>query len=202
MPPNWVNALIFICKLISFNWSYSLRVVFAFDFFSRPMSKSVSCRLSASFPCSSSHSLRLTSYPENFVGFPVGPHLQFYHPPIHHAPVFLKCSLILPLPSLQLLVGHLSSNALPLGGTWHLPVWEIPPMRLTLPHPFLLHPLLPIPGIRSRMDKPGPDRNVMSRGWEGNGLTLALQSVLSLFLFMERVSPKMKVTCWRQQSWR
>ena len=153
-------------------------------------------------PAHQGHSLRFTSYPENFVDFPVGPHLQFYNPPIHHAPIFLKCSLILPLPSLQLLVGHLSSNALLLGGTWRLPVWEISPMWLTLPHPFLLQPLLPIPGIRSRMDKPGPDRNVMSRGWEGNGLTLALQSVLSLFLFMERVSPKMKVTCWRQQSWR
>lgn len=89
-----------------------------------------------------------------------------------YAPIFLKCNLIVPLPSLQPLVGHLPGNTPPLGVTYLL-FGEVHSMQLTLPYPLLRHPLLPATVIRSQTDKPGPNRNVMSRSWEGNEFPLS-----------------------------
>lgn len=73
-------------------------------------------------------------------------------------------------------------------------------MWLTLSHHFLVLSMLLVIVISSRMGKPEPSRNFIYGCWEGDGLTLALESELPPPLLMERISPKMKTTHERKQS--
>lgn len=92
----------------------------------------------------------------------------------------------MPLPSLRPLVGHLLGLS---SIEMDLLLMGICSLWLALPHPLLMHSLLPATVISSRTGKPGPSRNILCGGWEGNGFTLALGPELSLLLLVEKVSP-------------
>lgn len=145
-------------------------------------------RLSASFPCSSSHSLKVNFLPRNFVeklSWPPPPVLPSSNP---SCTSFSKMQLDF-APALSAAAGGSSIQQCPtswrdvtspcLGNSSHV-VDSASPISST--------PLAPHPRDLFQNGQARARQKCHVQGLEVTGLTLALQSVLSIFLFMERVS--------------